>query len=223
MTTSALKAFSYSSLKQFENCPLQFYNLRVAKTVKDVQGEAAAWGDRVHKNIEDFISTGMPMPASTRSFQGIVEAVMKGMKEDITLEVEQQRAITENFTETGWWDKDVWFRAKLDILARGSTRATILDWKTGKRRPDWDQLKMFAMMVMTLYPDINEVRSGFVWLKDTAIDSITYERDQLPQLVELLLAKVDRVKQAEKHDVWPARPSGLCRFCACRHICDYAQ
>ena len=93
-----------------------------------------------------------------------------------TLQVEQKLTLNENLTPTTWWEKDAWLRSILDVLVLFDDKAIVMDWKTGKRRPDFSQLEMFALQVFQHYPSIKKVQSTFVWLKDMSLDSHTYSR-----------------------------------------------
>jgi hypothetical protein len=124
---------------------------------------------------------------------------------------------------TGWWDADAWLRSKIDVLVLYKDKAHVLDWKTGKRRVDFMQLELFALQVFKHFPEINTVNSTFVWLKEKSIDSEQFTRDQAPDMWRTLLDKIRRIELSLEKDKWPARPSGLCRFCPARHLCDYAN
>ena len=56
------KAWSYTSLEDFINCPRAYHAKRIAKTVEDVMGEEAIWGQKVHKHFEDRVLTKRPLP-----------------------------------------------------------------------------------------------------------------------------------------------------------------
>ena len=56
--------------------------------------------------------------------------------------------------------EDVWVRGVIDIGVIGSDTAYLLDWKTGKHRPDSDQLKLFAALAFAIYPWISNVVTG---------------------------------------------------------------
>ena len=57
-----MTAWSYSSISTFKQCPKKYYNLKVAKDVKDIGSEAMLYGNQVHKAAEDFIKEGTPIP-----------------------------------------------------------------------------------------------------------------------------------------------------------------
>ena len=124
---------------------------------------------------------------------------------------------------TGWWDADAWLRFKLDVLIiRGTDKAIVADWKTGKRRPDFDQLEMFALAVFSFWPEVQKVTSMFVWTKENAIDKETYRREHTDAMWTRLLSRINRVEKSLETEVWPAKPSGLCRFCPCKGFCEFA-
>ena len=139
-----------------------------------------------------------------------------------TLHVEQKLCLSENLTATGWWDDDAWLRSILDVLVIKDNTAIVVDWKTGKRRPDFTQLEMFALQVFRHHPDIDNVKSCFIWLKDMTMDSDTYHRTNSDDMWVGLLSRVERIKQSAEYGKWPPKPSGLCRYCPAKNICEYA-
>lgn len=92
---------------------------------------------------------------------------------------------------------------------------------TGKRRPDFTQLELFALQVFSHYPDVESVTSAFLWLKDNAIDKEVYTRDEAPVMWSRLLRRVHTIEDSLEKEKWPANPSGLCNYCPAKHICKY--
>ena len=78
------------------------------------------------------------------------------------------------------------------------------------------------MQVFMHYPEVDTVKTCFVWLKETKMDSETFTRSQLPDITSKLLKRVVRIEKSLESENWPAKPSGLCRFCPARNMCDYA-
>tara|TARA_Y100000004_G_scaffold30014_1_gene31173 strand:- start:260 stop:694 length:435 start_codon:yes stop_codon:yes gene_type:complete len=140
-----------------------------------------------------------------------------------TLLAEQQLCLNENLTPTGWWDKDAWLRSILDVLIIIDDKAIVMDWKTGKRRPDFTQLQLFALQVFKHYPKVKKVQSTFIWLKDMSMDSETFKSDQTNLMWADMLARIERINQSVEHNNWPAKPSGLCNWCPAKNICEYAK
>lgn len=100
----------------------------------------------------------------------------------------------------------------------------IVTHNTGKRKPDSDQLMLFAGFEFAMRPEIEKVKTGFVWLKDKKIDSETFERKDIPMIWGHFLPKVEKLERAYEKDEWPCRPSGLCHYCpATRLQCKNAK
>ena len=213
-------AHSYSAIKLFENCPYRYYHQRIAKTVVDQGGEASAHGERIHKALEDRIKEGTTLPSELNNLEPTVQ-VLEQYGKSGSITAEQELTLNAKLEPTGWWSKDAWMRSKLDVLVTVGDKAMVVDWKTGKRRPDFAQLELFALQVFLQFPEINWVSSTFVWTKDLNTDREVYTRDKKGELLTKLLEKTKRIEAALEKDKWPAKPSGLCKFCPCKDFCEY--
>lgn len=220
MATQSKFPISYSRLSTFEQCPLKFEALYVEKTCKDEGSPASREGQKIHEALAEYGERSRPMPQSLRRFQPTVDKVLAQEGEKL---FEYQIALTPDRKETGWFDKNVWLRAVLDVLVLNEDKAVVIDWKTGKRKPDPTQLQMFAAVVMTAFPEIDRVRSAYVWLKDGTIDSSVVGREQLDSLWEGLYSRFDRVQEAVDDGYFEAKPSYLCKWCPARKNCVYAK
>jgi hypothetical protein len=215
-------AHSFSALKMYESCPKRYYHQRITKEVKDSVGEATLYGERVHKHLEDYLKTGAALPDDSVKLQPLCDT-FRTSAGDGGFFVEQEYTLNKDLQETGWWDADAWLRFKLDVLVvRDNGTAIVADWKTGKRRPDFDQLEMFALAVFSFWPAVNKVTSVFVWTKENAMDKETYKREHIDDMWTRLLTRINRVEKSLETDVWPAKPSGLCRYCPCKDFCEFA-
>lgn len=213
---------SFSSIKMYENCPYRYYHQRVAKTVVDQGGEASIHGERIHKYIEERLK-GTATPEQIAEIVNLepVIASVEALAAGGELATERQLTLTHELKPTSWFAKDAWLRSILDVMVIRGSKAVVLDWKTGKRRPDFTQLELFALQVFAHYPDVKEVSTGFIWTKDLAFDKETYQRDQSHEMWAKLLERIKRIEQSAETNVWPAKPSGLCRFCPCNPFCEY--
>jgi len=216
-------AHSFSAIKLYENCPKRYYHQRVTKEIQDKGGEASKYGERIHEALEARLK-GANLTPETEKYEALCFAIDKlAENPEAELFIEHQMTLTENLTGTSWFAKDAWLRSILDVLVVRGDQAIVMDWKTGKRRPDFTQLEMFALQVFKHFPDVNEVTSTFVWLKDMKMDAEVYKRSDADKMWEELLKRINRIYQSAEHDNWPAKPSGLCRFCPAQNMCDYAQ
>jgi len=213
---------SYSSIKMYENCPKRYMHQRVNKEVTDTGSEATKFGERVHSDLENRLLHGTALPQESSKHEQVCTTLQE-LTKDATLLAEQQLCLNENLTPTGWWDEDAWLRSILDVLIIKDSTAIVIDWKTGKRRPDFMQLQLFALQVFKHYPEVEKVKSSLVWLKEGKTDTETYTSNHTSLMWADLLARIERINQSYKTGNFPARPSGLCPWCPAKNICEYAK
>ena len=204
-------AWSHSSLTAFETCPRKYFHIKVIKDTQDPPGEAAMWGQTVHKHLEERAKNSKPLP----DYLGNMEPTMQNiLSKEGKILVEEQIALTRNLTPTGWFAKDVWCRGIVDIGIVGKTVAWLGDYKSGKRKPDNDQMKLFAAFSFKKYPWVEKITTSFLWIKDNATDTEIFTREKHEaQIWQEIMPRVVRMEQAFEKDSWPAKPSGLCSWC----------
>lgn len=213
-------AWSHSSLTAFETCPHRYFLTRVSKQVTEPEGEAQRWGNYVHKALEDRINDATPLPESLTPYEGMVANILAKPGE---AKGEQELAVTAAYAPTGWWDKDGWARGIIDLTIINGKRAVALDWKTGNRKTGSTQLMLTAGLIFSHYPDVEQVKTGFVWLKESKVDREVFTRNQVPVIWGEFIPRVRRLEIAFDKDKWPKKPSGLCRaWCPVgKALCEY--
>ena len=202
-------AWSYSSLSAFETCPKRYYLTKVSKQVQEPQTEATIWGNKVHKALELRLA-GTPLPDTMQQFEPIAATVVaraKGGK----IGAEQKMALTKSFKPTTWFGKDVWVRGITDFTIEKGDKVFIGDWKTGKPTPESAQLKLTAAMTFAHKPYVNTVINSFVWLKTGGITHEVFQREDVPEIWQEFMPRIQRLEHAMEENKFPARPSGLCR------------
>jgi len=214
------KPWSYSALTAFETCPRRFYLTRVSREVKEPQTEATLWGNKVHKALELYAKGEKPLQKDFKVFQRYVDKILSYEGKRV---VEKQVALDRNLRPTTWMAKNVWVRGIIDIGVVGSEKAYLLDWKTGKRKPDSDQLKLFAALAFASFPWIERVTTGFIWLKPREFDKETFTREQLTEIWGEFHPRLSRLATAYAEDKWTPKPSGLCRsWCPVgQRLCEF--
>lgn len=213
-------AWSYSALTAYETCPRRFQLTRVTKQVVEPQTEATIWGNKVHKALELFAKGEKPLPPDLQKYERYVKKILSYEGKRV---VEERVALDKNFRPTKWMAKDVWVRGIIDIGVVGSEKAYLLDWKTGKRRPDSNQLKLFAGLAFAIYPWVEKVTTGFIWLKSAEFDKEVFTREQLPEIWNEFFPRLDRLAVSYRDDKWTPKPSGLCKnWCPVgRQLCEF--
>lgn len=210
MSTPKAPSWSFSSLTSFETCAKRYYHIKVAKDVLDVPGDAATWGQQVHKHLEDRALTGTVLPQSLAHLEAVISPVLSAPGEPL---VEHQMAVTRDLKPTGWFAKDAWCRGIVDlgVVTPSGRSALLLDWKTGKRKPENDQLMLFAGLSFAHRPELMKVQTAFVWLKDGKVDKKQFVRDDVPAIWQHFMPRVLRLERAYTEANFPPSPSGLCR------------
>ena len=214
------KPWSYSALTAFETCPHRFNLTRVTRQVKEPQTEATMWGNKVHKSLELYAKGEKALPPDMQKWGRYVDKLFAIEGKRI---IEDKVALTRDMRRTTWMAKDVWVRGVVDVGVVGSEKAYFLDWKTGKRKVDSDQLKLFAALAFACYPWIDTVVTGFVWLKEGKFDKEVFTREQLTEIWGEFYPRLGRVARAYDEDKWVAKPSGLCRnWCPVgKKLCEF--
>lgn len=207
--TGAVIATSHSSMGTYETCPRQYEAKYIIKDVVFESGPEAEWGNEVHLALEDYVRDGVPLPGNMVQYRRYADAVRNRPGEKI---LEGAFAVTADLKPTDFFADDVWWRAKIDVLIlRSNTLAEILDWKTGKQKKDTLQLMLYACLVFFYYPEIQEIRAGYVWLKDGVVTPpITYKRTDLRVMWGVFERKYQQLHQANTDGVFMPKPSGLC-------------
>ena len=217
-------AHSYTAIKQYNSCPKRYYHQRITKEVKDQPGAATVYGERVHKQLEDYLKAPTnALPAESVALKPLCDMFTEQVQGSGQILVEQEYTLNSNLEPTSWFAPDAWLRFKLDVLVvRDNNTAIVADWKTGKRRPDFDQLEMFALAVFKFWPEVTKVSSLFIWTKENAIDKEIYRREHEDAMWTKLMTNIHRIEKSLETDNWPAKPSGLCKFCPCKGFCEFA-
>jgi hypothetical protein len=199
--------WSHSSLTSFVNCPKQYYEVKVIKRVKDVEGEAAQWGNRVHEAFELYLRDGVALDEELEQYRGYLDAIKSVRGE---LFVEQELALNTKLQPCDFYSSDTWVRGICDVLHIQEHRALAMDHKTGKRKADSRQMKLMALLIFAHYPQVEEVKVGFFWLKTHEKDTDKFVRAQIPQLWLEFMPDLQQFRVAFENDVWQPRQSGLC-------------
>lgn len=214
-------AWSYSKLKNFETCPKRYYNIDVAKIVKEEESEQLLYGNMLHKSLAEAIAGKTPLPKAFTHLQEWVDKVQRSPGPQPRLLVEQQLAIDANFGGTEWFSKTAWYRGIADVIKIMGPVAVVLDWKTGKILEDGVQLALMAQCVFAHHPDIQKIRTEFVWLKEDATTRADFTRDDMVKVWAGVMPRVQTLENAHKIANFPPKPGYLCRkWCpvdACPH------
>ena len=109
-------AWSYSSIKTFEQCPKKYYHLKVLKDVKDSGNEATIYGQEVHKACEDYVKDGVEIPEKFAYVRKVVERIAQQEGEKHTEMKMGLKRVGDGYEPCKFLGKDVWWRGIADVV-----------------------------------------------------------------------------------------------------------
>jgi hypothetical protein len=201
--------WSYSRLTAYETCPRQYEHKYILKTTKDDTNEAAIWGVMVHEAFELALTHGTPLPESLQTHQPYIDYIA-GIPSETRL-IEHELCLSESMDPCAWDAENAWVRGILDVLIMKGDKALVIDHKTGAKKYNLRQLKLFALLVFWTYPHINKCRTIYAWVKTGATTIEDFNRDQVATLWGAFSDSINLYRKAHETNRYIPRPSGLCR------------
>jgi hypothetical protein len=218
--------WSYTALSAFENCPASYAAERYFCTTTFKETEALIFGNRVHAACEqDLKGQKVKEPDLLKPVVKYLAAFKKQRDAGAQVEAEVEVTLTQGLQPTGWFDKDAWFRAKLDVVIEKDGKAFYYDYKTGaKVRDSTEQLEVCCAALSIVRPHLEAFTGKLIWTKhETVTGGCELVKDDIPNLWAGILQRVRRMEQAWESENFPAKPSGLCPWCSIVDSCVYAR
>lgn len=208
MATRSVIPWTWSSYEAYQQCPKQFYEMRLARTYPQTFGVEQAWGKDAHDALKLRVADGMPLADRFKTYEPMAAklAAAPGNKY-----CEIKLAVNNMLQPCDYWDDNVWNRGDGDLVIINGNKALSVDYKTGKKKDHSRQLELDACRVMANFPEVEVVHTAFAWLQTGEWTQARYGRPQLQVLWEGFFEGVTQMIWSYENNVWPAKPSGLCR------------
>jgi len=202
--------WSYSRIKSFEQCPKQFYHMKISKDYQESETEAMRYGTEVHAVAERFIRDGEEIPKKYAYLYGPLEALRRRQGNKFT---EMKMGLTAELEPCEFMAKDVWWRGIADLVIIDGNKAWVIDYKTGRsaKYADKGQLELMAMATFKYFPEVKQVNAGLMFVIAKKFIKEKYTDDMIPSLWDKWVSSFKRMEIAYEEDIWNARPSGLCK------------
>ena len=219
-----IPAWSYSSIKTFDQCPKKYHHLRILKDYKDEDSTATIYGKELHKAAEDYIKDGTPIPPRF-SFMAEVLGALQKIEGEKHCEIKMGIAKRDGkFVPCDFFAKDVWWRGIADLLIINEEKQTayLVDYKTSKnaKYADTKQLDLLAGAIFTHYPKVMEIKSALLFVVSNEIVKKKHEFMMRLSYLNSMEPELTRLEAAIKTNVWNPVSSPLCKFCpvsSCAH------
>lgn len=218
--------FTYSKIKDFEQCGLQHYHATILKTPgMQPSGDAIDYGNRVHKALAEALKNGVELPQMMKFLRPWVDYVggLPGTKY-----IENKWGIDRDYQPIDFFNNgQVWMRFIGDAAGVFGKVGWLIDWKTGKRLEEPLQLWLGALMMFSQFPELEVIRSMFVWLKDydgknmaECISTEIVKRAQAEEVWAGLLPRIQTYEAACDTGNFLPMPGRHCRYCRLQS-CDF--
>ena len=209
-------AWSYSTLKTFEECPYRIYISKVRK-VREPSGPAAERGSKIHQEAEDFVNGKLTeFPGSLVKFEDEFHQLKK-LYIDGQVELEGEWAFTVDWGQTKWMSTDCWARVKLDAyIQEDQTSARVIDYKTGKKIgneiPPSQQCLLYALAAFMRSPELEYVSSELWYLDHGETTTVPYTREEALMFLPGIHERA--IKMTTCDDFAPNPSKNNCKWCS---------
>jgi hypothetical protein len=211
-------AWSYSKLKNYEICPLRHNETDNKKSTEEDSSDALDWGNRLHKVAAEHFTKGTPIPTDC---QVLIPWIAKIKDKPGTISVERKYALTRDLSPCGYFGKEVWYRGVADVLKLHEDVALAVDWKSGKIVADSVQLALMASCIFAHHPEVQVIRTEFIWLGHECTTQQIFTRREMPSLWSDLSPRVARLENSFNSGIYSPTPNRMCasycRVTTCQH------
>jgi len=209
--------WSFSSLKDYTNCPRQYQEVKVLKNFTKSMTPQMLYGNAVHKAMEDYVAEGKPLAKNYERFKSVLD-VFVAM--DGTKYPEHKMGLDKDGNACAY-GKGYWARGIVDLLIVDGEDAFIVDYKTGSNKyPEPKQLKLMALMTFAHFPEVQKIKAGLLFVMHDSFLSEEYTRDSIPELWKQFKPDLERLQLSYENDVWQTNPTPLCGWCPVK-TCEF--
>lgn len=209
--------WSFSSLKDFINCPKQYHEVKVLRRFEKRPTPQMLYGNEVHRALEDYVKEGKPLAKNYERFQRMLDPLVEIDGEKYP----EHRMALDHERKPCQFGKDYWVRGIADLLITQNDKAFIVDYKTGSNKyPDPNQLKLMALMTFAHFEEVERVKAGLLFVMHNSFVPEEYTREQIPELWSVFEPHLQRLQLSYENGMWHANPTPLCGWCpvnTCEH------
>jgi len=210
--------WSFSSLKEYINCPKKYQEVRILKNYSFIDTPQTIYGKEVHEALELYVRDGQPLAKNYMRFKKMVDALIAipGTKYP-----EYKMALTKKMGQCDFDDENRWVRGIADLVIVDGDQAYIIDYKTGSNKyPDPKQLRLMALMAFVCFPKVNKIKAGLLFCMKNSFVQESYTREDIHKSWKSFQTPLDRLTNSYTFNTWTPNPTPLCGWCpveTCSH------
>ncbi len=239
--------FSFTQLKAFGTCPLQYKFAHILKI--PIRGKASfSYGKTIHNTLAEFLGQREKENLNLRDLIKIykknwiddwyqdaeqkkeyfqmghdaLKTFYEQLKKEkpVVMKLNGQPALEKNFNLKIGGEK---FIGKIDRIDQLKEGVEIIDYKTGKAQKkikpeEQEQLLIYQMAAERVF-NLQPQRLSYYYLDEGKKLSFLGQEKDLEKEEEKIINQI----QAIKKSTFPPRPGWHCRHCDFRDICEYSQ
>ena len=210
--------WSFSSLKDYINCPRKYHEVKVLKRFEVKVTQAMTYGTEVHKACEDYVGRGVPLARNYQHFQPILDSLLEI---EGTRYPEYEMGLLRDGSPCAFDDPNRYVRGIVDLLIVDGEMAYIVDYKTGSNKyPEPKQLKLMALMTFAHFPEVKRIKAGLLFIVQNSFMDEEYTRDEIDLLWGAFLPTLIQLESSYDNNVWNPKRTPLCGWCPVK-TCEF--
>lgn len=215
---TSIPQWSFGRLTTYEGCALHaFYEFGQKRPFAPSYDRTFALrGQAIHTGAEHYIR-GEGVITPELSMPLVIERLnqYRAAYADGRAVIEQEWGFTRDWTPTGWHAKDVWQRAKCDVVINEGALVEVVDWKSGKKQGNEvkhaQQGMLYAIDSLIMFPEAQDVRIRFIYTDEGKEKVSTFSR---LATMRVMPSWDMRARAMTSATVFPHRANKInCRFC----------
>ena len=212
---SLVPAWSFSRLKDFEQCPYKAYLRYSEKRPVDMDMTAADRGTMIHTACELFVKGEGDFITEMKKFRSYFED-LKAQFAVGGVHLEEDWGFNIDWIPTGWFDENVWCRMKLDnFIEKTEVSGVATDYKSGKKFGNEvshsQQGQLYAIGSFMRYSNLQVVDVELVYIDQGLVTKKTYTREKAMKFLPMWNTRAKRMTEAED---FPPKPTKVtCMWC----------
>lgn len=222
MNEQRIRAWSYSRLVDFEQCPLKA-KLKYLDKIPEPERplppgkteHANDRGTRVHEAAERYVRGGVELIPELSNFATEFEELREKYKRGI-VSLEGEWAVNRDWEPVAWSSRDAWARIKLDAFVRESEEyGVVIDYKTGRKHGNevkhGEQMQLYQLAAFMRYPTLQLLDVELWYLDKDDVTQTRFTREQGLRFLENFNRRGELMTSAVEFNPQPNMYS--CRWC----------